>query len=253
LELGGQTSVALAPTAREQLSMSRYERCFDLAILIVLLPAVLVMGAAIALAICLDSPGPVIYRSQRVGRGGQPFEMHKFRKMRREAGSDPVTLEDDERFTPIGRFLAATRLYELPQMWNVLRGEMRLVGPRPELECFVTQFAEHYAEILTVTPGMTGNAQLLFLDESAMLGGPDPASSYCEHILPVKIDIDLRYTRTHSLAGDLRILARTAALPVVLLRDRAHTRSHTLRRWMPTAASAIIVALGFVLVSSHMP
>ncbi len=92
------------------------------------------------MAIYIDSPGPVMFRSWRVGRGGVPFAMLKFRKMRDDAGSDPLTIADDERFTPIGRFLAATRLDELPQVWNVLRGEMRLVGPRPELEYFVDQF-----------------------------------------------------------------------------------------------------------------
>lgn len=229
------------------------ERLFDLTLLIVLLPIVVLVGAAIALAIYIDSPGPVLYRSPRIGRDGTPFEMLKFRKMRREAPSHPVTLDEDERFTPIGRFLAATRLDELPQAWNVLCGEMRLVGPRPELDYFVSQFPEQYAEILSVTPGITGIAQLRFVDERLMLGGSDPAGTYSEHILPVKIEIDLSYARSHSPRGDLAIIALTAALPFSLLIGRARIRSSTLRPWIPTAVTALLLALTFVLVSSHLP
>src|SRR5205807_3035693 len=139
---------------------------------------ILVVGAAIALSIYIDSPGPVIFRSWRVGKDGAPFAMLKFRKMRADVGNHPVTEPDDDRFTPIGRFLSATRLDELPQIWNVLRGEMRLVGPRPELEFFVEQFAPEYEEILSVTPGITGAAQLRFVDERWLLHGEDSAGTY---------------------------------------------------------------------------
>ncbi len=232
---------------------SRRERCFDLVVTILLAPVIVLAGALIAIAIYIDSPGPVIFRSSRVGRNGEPFEMLKFRKMRREAPSHPVTLDDDERFTPIGRFLAATRLDELPQTWNVLRGQMRLVGPRPELDVFVARFAEQYAEILTVTPGVTGNAQLRFLDEKSLLGGPDPEATYTDYVLPAKIEIDLHYARTHSLPGDLLILARTASVPIVVLLNRLRARSDTLRPWIPAAVSAVLLALVFVLTSSHLP
>ena len=93
---------------------------------------------------------------------------------------------------------------------------MRLVGPRPELEYFVAEFAHEYDEILTVLPGITGKAQLRFLDEKSLLAGPDPASAYCEHVLPEKIKIDLDYVRSRSLLGDLLLIARTVALPVTL-------------------------------------
>jgi lipopolysaccharide/colanic/teichoic acid biosynthesis glycosyltransferase len=222
---------------------------------ILVAPIALFVGAAIALAIYIDSPGPVIYRSWRSGRGGKPFAMLKFRKMRREAPAHPVTLDNDERFTPIGRFLASTRLDELPQLWNVLRGEMRLVGPRPELECFVSEYSEQYRQILTVTPGMTGVAQLRFLDERRLLRGPDPAAMYTEHVLPAKLEIDLEYARSHSLAGDVAILARTAVLPLVLATTRAHARvrSATLRLWIPTAAAAVLLTAAFVVTASHLP
>jgi lipopolysaccharide/colanic/teichoic acid biosynthesis glycosyltransferase len=227
------------------------ERCFDVVVTIVALPVVAVLGALIALAIYIDSPGPVIYRSLRVGRGGRPFRMLKFRKMRREAASHPVTLDDDERFTPIGRFLAATRFDELPQVVNVLRGDMRLVGPRPELECFVAEFVDEYAEILTVTPGVTGNAQLRFVNEKSLLSGPAPATIYTDQVLPAKIDIDLDYVRRHSLWVDLLILARTALLPFTLLAVRG--RESSLRLWIPSVAAAGVLALVFLLVSSHLP
>ena len=225
-------------------------RWIDIALLVIAAPLIVPLAAAIAVAIYLDSPGPVIYRSIRVGRGGEPFEMFKFRKMRLDSAGHPVTLANDERFTPIGRFLTATRLDELPQVINVLRGEMRLVGPRPELECFVAEFREAYAEILTVTPGITGIAQLQFVREHELLHDADPVTVYSDHILPAKIDIDLAYVRNRSLVGDVAILARTLALPLVLMMTR--TRWGMVRSWLPTAACALLLTLAFVLVASRL-
>jgi lipopolysaccharide/colanic/teichoic acid biosynthesis glycosyltransferase len=227
------------------------ERIFDLTLTIVLAPVIAIVGALIAIAIYADSPGPVIFRSQRIGRGGKPFEMLKFRKMRRDAPTHPVTLDDDERFTPIGRFLAASRLDELPQMINVLRGEMRLVGPRPELEHFIAQYPEQYAEILRITPGITGNSQLQFADERRLLEGPDPENVYSAVVLPAKIEIDIDYTRSHSLSGDLAILTRTALLPFSVLGRRAR-ESDSLRRWGPMVGAAILLGALFVLFSSRL-
>jgi lipopolysaccharide/colanic/teichoic acid biosynthesis glycosyltransferase len=241
-----------APTAVQR-PVSLGERVFDLTIAVILMPVILLIGAMIAVAIYIDSPGPVTYRSRRVGRDGQLFEMLKFRKMRREAESHPVTLDDDARFTPIGRFLAATRLDELPQVWNVLRGEMRLVGPRPELECFVDHYPDEYREILTVAPGITGNAQLEFLHERHLLGGPDPAERYSTHVLPAKIEIDLEYVYSRSLLGDLAILARTALMPFFLLVERVRTPGSGVRRWIPATASSALLGLLFIVVSGHLP
>jgi lipopolysaccharide/colanic/teichoic acid biosynthesis glycosyltransferase len=244
-----QTVTATIEPARTQTRLA--ERVFDLVITIVLLPLVAIAAALIALAIYVDSPGPVLFRSRRVGRRGDPFEMLKFRKMRRDAPSDRVTLDDDERFTPIGRFLAATRLDELPQVINVLRGEMRLVGPRPELAYFVDQYPEQYAEILSITPGITGDAQLQFVNERRLLDGPDPENVYSEHLLPAKIEIDIEYTRSHSLPGDLAILARTALLPFAMLRTRAR-ESGAVRVWGPVAGAAVLLGVLFVLFSSQL-
>ncbi len=256
LELGGDKSIVVLSSSTDGANGQRIawpERCFDLAVTVILLPLVALVAFAIAIAIYVDSPGPVIYRSRRVGRDGQMFEMLKFRKMRRDAPSHPVTLDDDERFTPIGRFLAATRLDELPQVVNVLQGRMRLVGPRPELECFVAQFVDEYAEILSVTPGVTGNAQLRFVGERSLLSGPHPETAYTSHVLPAKIEIDLDYVRKHTLASDLSILARTAMLPAALLWTQLRKRSSVLRLWLPSAACAAVLALVFIFVSSHLP
>ena len=245
--------VASPAAGRADVAPRWAERCFDVLITVIFIPVIALVGSIIALAIYIDSPGPVTYRSRRVGRGGQTFEMLKFRKMRREAPEHPVTLHDDARFTPIGRFLAATRLDELPQVWNVLRGEMRLVGPRPELECFVDEFPEEYAEILSVTPGITGNAQLRFLDERHLLHGPDPAVRYSTHVLPLKIGIDMDYAASHSLIGDFTILVRTALVPLTVLLDHLRTPGSTLRLWIPATVCSALLALLFILISIHLP
>jgi lipopolysaccharide/colanic/teichoic acid biosynthesis glycosyltransferase len=255
VDLGGQKSAVLVAGAGlpSRAATPWPQRYLDVALTLFALPVIALVGAAIAIAIYVDSPGPVLYRSRRVGRDGEPFEMLKFRKMRREAPSHPVTLRDDERFTPIGRFLAATRLDELPQVVNVLRGQMRLVGPRPELEYFTAQYAEEYAEILTVTPGITGNAQLMFVDENSLLAGPSPASTYVESLMPEKIAVDLDYVRRHSLAMDLSILARTVALPLALVLEHGRARSAAARVWIPSVAAAALLATVFIVVSSQLP
>ncbi len=135
-------------------------RLFDLVAVLVALPVLVPLGAIVAIMIWVDSPGPIIYRSQRVGYRGREFSMLKFRKMRREAVGLPLTMARDQRFTPIGRFLALTKLDEVPQIWNVIKGDMRVVGPRPEVPEFFASHRAAYEEILSVRPGITGPAQL---------------------------------------------------------------------------------------------
>jgi lipopolysaccharide/colanic/teichoic acid biosynthesis glycosyltransferase len=190
-------------------------RAFDLAVCLLVLIPVLLVGAVTALLIYVDSPGSVFYRSTRVGRGGQPFKMLKFRKMRRSAKGGPLTIGEDERFTPIGGFLAMTKLDELPQLWNVIKGDMRLVGPRPEVPEFVARYSEEYEELLSVLPGITGPAAVEYASESHLLSlQQDPVRFYEESIMPRKIEIDLHYIRTRTLWGDLRILAQTMLVPL---------------------------------------
>ena len=115
---------------------------------------------AIAIAIVVDEPGPVLYRARRVGFHGREFDMYKFRKMRRDAAGPALTVAWDDRFTRIGRFLARSKMDELPQLLNVLRGEMALVGPRPEDASFVAAFPAEFEAITSVRPGITGLSQI---------------------------------------------------------------------------------------------
>lgn len=196
--------------------------------------------------IVLDSPGPVFYRATRVGKHGRTFRMLKFRKMRRCATGSPLTMQDDERFTPIGRFLALTKLDELPQLYNVLRGEMRLVGPRPEDVSFVDRYRAHYDEILSVVPGITGPAAVRYAAESRLLAGhADPVAFYAEHLMPLKIEIDIAYTRNRTVLGDLRILMATMFVPATRIalraRSRRRRRAHHHSWILATGCVAVLV------------
>jgi lipopolysaccharide/colanic/teichoic acid biosynthesis glycosyltransferase len=201
------------------------KRALDLFVLLLLAPFVIPVGLLIALVVILDSPGSAIYRAARVGIGGSPFVMIKFRTMKRESAGNSLASASDQRITPAGRFLRKTRLDELPQLWNVLRGEMSFVGPRPELEEFVAVHAEDYREILTVPPGITGPTQLRYAGVEAKLLDlhEDPDGYYREHLLPDKVAIDLEYARSHSLFRDFVFLCETLALPLILALQRART------------------------------
>jgi lipopolysaccharide/colanic/teichoic acid biosynthesis glycosyltransferase len=227
-------------------------RLFDLAVCLLVLPAALIVGAVTALLIYIDSPGSVFYRSTRVGRGGKPFQMLKFRKMRRSARGGPLTIGEDERFTPIGSFLAMTKLDELPQLWNVMKGEMRLVGPRPEVPEFVARYREEYGELLSVLPGITGPAAVEYASESHLLSlQRDPVRFYEESIMPRKIEIDLEYIRTRSLRGDIRILAQTMLVPLAKVARRMGGDQHLRRMEAGVLLGACtVLVLIFAIASS---
>jgi FlaA1/EpsC-like NDP-sugar epimerase/lipopolysaccharide/colanic/teichoic acid biosynthesis glycosyltransferase len=177
--------------------------------LLVLLPASL----AIALWIVLDSPGPVLFRQVRIGRGLRPFTILKFRTMRvdTDRGGALVTAEGDARVTRAGRWLRLTKVDELPQLLNVLRGDMSLVGPRPEVPRYVDLFRADYEEILRVRPGMTDPASLKYRHEAHLLAGvADPEALYVERILPDKIRLARRYVTQASPLVDVQVLCRTA-------------------------------------------
>jgi lipopolysaccharide/colanic/teichoic acid biosynthesis glycosyltransferase len=171
--------------------------------------------AAIALVVVVESPGPVLYRAERVGRNGRRFGMLKFRKMPRDASGIPLTTFDDHRLTRVGRFLAETHLDELPQLWHVLRGQMSLVGPRPEVREFVAERPDDYATILKVRPGITGFSQLAFADERRILSQTDPITDYLQRLLPQKCALDRLYVERASLTINVRVIAWTvvAVLP----------------------------------------
>ena len=227
-------------------------RALDLVIVLVALPLALPLALLLALAVYVDSPGPVLYRARRVGLGGRSFLMLKFRTMRQDVSGPPLSAAGDARYTPLGRRLAASRLDELPQLWNVVRGQMRLVGPRPELEEFVREFAEQYDAILSVAPGLTGPAQVEHAWDGDVLARAqeiERARVYRESILPLKLAIDVDYARRQSVRGDLLILARTALLPP--RRAFQHVPLSALAErgaWPATAAmvSALVAALTYV-------
>lgn len=166
----------------------------------------------IAALIKLDSKGPVIYRGDRVGMNERRFKILKFRTMEEspEAYDGPrVTATSDLRITRFGRFLRDTKLNELLQLFNVLKGDMSLVGPRPEDPSFMEQYSEEHREVLSVRPGITSLASVIFADEENLLSKDDVAGSYIHSILPKKLRLDLIYIRNRSFLLDLDILLRT--------------------------------------------
>jgi lipopolysaccharide/colanic/teichoic acid biosynthesis glycosyltransferase len=168
----------------------------------------------VAVLIKLDSKGPVFFRQERVGRRFRPFQIYKFRTMVRDAPHTgrPITCGEDPRITRVGRVLRRTKIDELPQLINVLCGDMSVVGPRPELRQYVDSFRDDYSEILTVRPGITDPASLKFRDEASLLGrSEDPLDMYVKFILPQKVDLAKQYARQASLQSDVVVIVKTVA------------------------------------------
>ena len=151
--------------------------------------------------------------------------MLKFRKMHEHAEGIALTTHGDDRLTRIGAFLARTKLDEVPQLWHVLRGDMSLVGPRPETIDFVAHHSDEYDEILTVRPGLVGFSQIAFLMEGRILDAEDPLNHYVSAILPQKVTLDLMYARTRTVWVDVKILAWS--LVAVLLRRQVAVNRQT--------------------------
>ena len=169
--------------------------------------------AAVALAVRCSGPGPILFRQARVGLRGKPFDILKFRTMRTSPDAGPlITSAGDPRVTRVGRVLRRWKLDELPQLVNVLRGEMSFVGPRPEVPRYVDMFAEAYQELLAVRPGITDLASLTFRDEETLLARSANAEElYVHEILPRKLALSRAYVRQRSLGLDVRLIARTVA------------------------------------------
>ncbi len=189
------------------------KRLFDIACaalgLLVLSPLLL----ALALWIKLDSPGPVLYRQERVGRFGRSFFIHKFRSMRTDNAGPQITVGADPRITAAGAFLRKSKLDELPQLWDVLRGAMSLVGPRPEVPRYVALYSPAQRElVLSVRPGITDLASLQYRDEGEQLArAADPERAYVEQVMPAKLALSTRYVQEASFVGDLRLILATVA------------------------------------------
>lgn len=169
----------------------------------------------IALAVKLDSPGPVFFRQERVGRFGQPFRIHKFRTMRHEPADNglQITVGADRRITRVGHFLRASKLDELPQLLDVWQGTMSLVGPRPEVPRYVAHYpAALRDKILSVRPGITDIASIEYRDESTVLGrAADPEHAYIHEVLPHKLALAAAYVDRASVWLDIQLIARTLA------------------------------------------
>jgi len=188
------------------------KRLFDLCVALTGLILTSPLFVLIAIAIRLDSKGPVIYRGRRIGLNGAPFELCKFRTM--IVGADRIgpssTTVDDHRLTRTGTLLRSTKLDELPQLLNVIRGEMSLVGPRPQVEWAVARYDSEARRLLSVRPGITDYASIRFKNEGEILAGSDdPDAAYLELIEPEKIRLGLAYVDNQSLMLDIRIIFDT--------------------------------------------
>jgi lipopolysaccharide/colanic/teichoic acid biosynthesis glycosyltransferase len=210
-ELPVRSGLEVSPWA-----VSSAKRCFDFAFGSLALFTALPLFAVIALAIKCTSSGPVLFRQMRVGQHGLQFELLKFRTMRNQPGS-AITRKGDSRITSVGRFLRRMKLDELPQLINVVRGEMSLVGPRPDLPQFWLTVAAGHSAIMQLRPGLTGRASLLFRDEESLLASvPENRLNeyYVSKLLPIKVGKDLEYAERSTLLSDLGTILRTLLLYV---------------------------------------
>lgn len=186
-----------------------FDILFSLLFLLVLLPLLLVF----ALAVAFTSPGGAFFSQERVGKGARVFRLLKFRTMRpgSEAQGQLTIGGRDPRITAVGYFLRKTKLDELPQLWNVLVGDMSVVGPRPEVPKYVALYSAEQLHVLSVRPGITGMASINYIDENEMLArSGEPETTYIREVMPAKLALDLKYVQEQDLLLDLRIILATA-------------------------------------------
>ena len=190
-------------------------RLFDLVISGAALAALGMPFAFVSVVIRLTSHGPIFFRQQRIGRGGRPFGLYKFRTMHAGATGSQVTVTGDNRIYPFGRWLRRWKVDELPQFWNVFRGDMSIVGPRPEVARFVGQYGASERRILEYKPGLGSVSQLVYPHEPELLqAAANPEAVYVRQIMPRKVAVDLKYEATRTLVSDLRLIAEMALLVV---------------------------------------
>ena len=198
-------------TSRFHIKNASGQRVLDIAAsgagLVVLAPLLLILAALVK----LQDGGPVLYSSKRVGRGGKLFSIHKFRSMVQGADrmGGGLTVRGDARVTRVGRFLRTWKLDELPQLMNVFKGEMSLVGARPENPAYVARYTPEQREILMYRPGITSPASLRYRNEEEMLGEEDTEALYVGKILPEKLALDLAYLRKRTVVSDVIVILRT--------------------------------------------
>ena len=184
-----------------------FDAFFSTIALVLLAPLLLLIGIVVA----AGSRGGAFYHQERIGRHGTPFRLHKFRSMQVHREGAQVTLgTSDPRITSVGRVLRKYKLDELPQLWNVVKGDMSLVGPRPEVAQYVALYTDEMREVLSVRPGLTDPASIAGFDEGERLeAADDPGQHYREVILPEKVAQQLAYVRSATFGSDIRIIART--------------------------------------------
>ena len=179
--------------------------------LTVLSPVLLVVSVLVA----VTSPGGVFFRQERIGKDGRPFRIFKFRSMRKDNAGLKITTGNDSRITPVGRFLRKSKIDELPQLINVLVGDMSFVGPRPEVADYVNLYTPYQRQVLLVRPGITGLASIRFRNENDLLtASDDPNRTYVEQIMPRKIDLDLEYIPHASVFYDIKLIFQTFAVVI---------------------------------------
>ena len=188
------------------------KRILDIVLSLIGLICLLPLLLLVAMLIKLDSTGPILFRQERIGMRFRPFQILKFRTMVQDSSSrgQSITVGDDPRITRVGRFLRKTKIDELPQLINVLRGEMTFVGPRPEVPQYVELFRQDYEEILKIRPGITDLASIKYRDEAALLGNSEnPEQEYVTRVLPDKINLGKEYIRRSSMFFDLTVILKT--------------------------------------------
>ena len=211
-----RAAVRLGPRVAPVRDDSRLRRTIDLGVALAAMVLLSPLLALIALLIKIDSPGPVLYGQERVGKDGRPFRILKFRSM--VAGAErlgaAVAGRHDPRITRIGALLRASKLDELPQLANIVAGHMTLIGPRAEVPRYVRHYTDEERRVLTVRPGLTGPGQLLFSRQQAaeLDDVADPEAEYVRRQLHVKLALDLDYLRRRLLRRDLAILGQTVAV-----------------------------------------
>jgi len=165
----------------------------------------------LAVWVGLSSKGGVFYRQERVGRYGKPFQLIKFRSMRPASDQKGLlTVGNDQRITPVGHILRKYKLDELPQLWNIIKGEMSIVGPRPEVQKYVDYYSPQQRKVLDLRPGLTDFASLEYFEEAQLLANsPNPEKTYIEVVMPAKLDLNLKYLEEKGLVTDLKIIGQT--------------------------------------------
>lgn len=188
------------------------KRLFDILVSLIILSVFLPFGILISLAIVLESKGGAFYRQERIGKNGVPFRLWKFRTMRVNAdklGKLTVGMRDP-RITRVGYFIRKSKLDEFPQFLNVLTGEMSIVGPRPEVQEYVSLYTEEQRKILSVKPGITDYASLEYFKENELLGkSENPRETYIHEIMPAKIELNKKYIANPTLGQDIKIMWQT--------------------------------------------